>query len=69
MCEPRVASKLVKELTMPKKKTYFKQVPVQVAKQIAKRTAEIELRKQKSPKPSSALKSRGFHSAMAAYVA
>jgi hypothetical protein len=69
MCEPRVASKLVKELTMPKKKTYFKQVPVRVAKQIAKRAAEIELRKQKSPTPLPALKSRGFHSAMAAYVA
>jgi hypothetical protein len=54
---------------MLKKKTYFKQVPVQVAKQIAKRAAEIEFRKQKSPKPSSALKSRGFHSAIAAYVA
>jgi len=54
---------------MPKKKTYFKQVPVRVAKQIAKRAAEIELRKQKSPTPLPALKSRGFHSAMAAYVA
>jgi len=54
---------------MPKKKTYFKQVPVQVAKQIAKRAAESELRKRKSSKPSPALKSRGFHSASAAYVA
>jgi hypothetical protein len=59
----------MKELTMPKKKTYFKQVPVQVAKQIAKRTAESELRKRKSSKPSPALKSRGFHSTSAAYVA
>jgi hypothetical protein len=59
----------MKELTMPKKKTYFKQVPVQVAKQIAKRAAESELRKQKSPKPPRAPKSRAFHAVSAAYVA
>jgi hypothetical protein len=59
----------VKEFAMPKKKTYFKQVPVQVAKKIAKRAAEIELRKRKSSKPSSAPKIRGFHSASAAHVA
>jgi hypothetical protein len=59
----------VKELAMPKKKTYFKQVPVQVAKQIAKRAAKIELRKRKSSKPSPAPKLRGLHSASAAYVA
>jgi hypothetical protein len=54
---------------MTKKKTYFKQVPVRVAKQIAKRAAKIELRKRKSSKPLSAPKIRGFHSASAAYVA
>ena len=54
---------------MPKKKTYFKQVSVQVAKQIAKRTAESELRKQKSPKPPRAPKSRAFQAVSAAYVA
>jgi hypothetical protein len=59
----------VKELAMPKKKTYFKQVPVRVAKQIAKRAAQIELRKQKSPKHSLAPKIRGHHSASAAYIA
>ena len=50
---------------MPKDKTYFKQVPVRVAKQVA----EIEHRKQKSPKPSPAPKSRGFQAVSAAYVA
>lgn len=54
---------------MTKKKTYFKQVPVRVAKQIAKRAAKIELRKQRSPKPSPAPKIRAFRSASAAYVA
>jgi hypothetical protein len=50
---------------MTKKKTYFKQVPVRVAKQVA----EVELRKQRSPKPSPAPKIRAFRSASAAYVA
>jgi hypothetical protein len=59
----------VKELAMPKKKTYFKQVPVRVAKQIAKRAAQVELRKQKSPKRSLAPEIRGLHSASAGYVA
>jgi hypothetical protein len=55
----------VKELAMPKKKTYFKQVPVRVAKQ----AAEVELRKQKSSKPSPAPKSQGFRSVGDSYVA
>jgi hypothetical protein len=50
---------------MPKKKTYFKQVPVRVAK----RVAEVELRKQKSTRPSPALRSRSFRPVGAAYVA
>jgi hypothetical protein len=43
---------------MIKRKTFFEQVPVQ----IAKKAAELEPKQQKSLKPSRAPKSRGFYS-------
>jgi aconitase A len=52
---------------MPKQKTHFEQVSVRVAKEVAKRAAELELRKQKSIKTSPAPKSRGVRSVNAAY--
>jgi hypothetical protein len=61
MYGPRVPFKLVKEFAMTKQKTHFEQVPVRVAR----RVAEVELRKQKS-KPPPVPKSRALRSVSAA---